>query len=96
MSKEEKICPILKIGENRYVNNCMKEQCEWWIPFAHQCAVTLVAGILADSTICQNVFDDGAWVKEDGLYGFSCPVCGNRVVFETQFCDKCVTKLEDE
>ena len=32
------------------------ESCAWWCEFAQECAVPLVAGVLADSTICQNIF----------------------------------------
>lgn len=52
-----KVCPIMwaTVGTT---GKCIKENCEWWLPFAGICAVPLVAGILADSTICQNVFEE--------------------------------------
>ena len=40
-----------------YVSQCIGKDCTWWLPYANDCALPVVAGILADSTICQNAFE---------------------------------------
>lgn len=52
-----KVCPIMWAAVST-TGKCIKENCEWWLPFAEKCAVPLAAEILADSTICQNVFEE--------------------------------------
>ena len=43
-TSRDKICPISK-------ELCLCELCSWWCNFGHDCAVPLIAGILADSEI---------------------------------------------
>lgn len=52
----KKICPIRYSGSGLGVS-CLGEDCAWWQEYAKECAVPLMAGILADSTICQNVWE---------------------------------------
>lgn len=50
-----KICPLL-LGRG-YNHDCKGGSCAWWCEFAKDCSIPVVAGILADSSICQNIFD---------------------------------------
>lgn len=52
----KKICPIRYAGQGLGCG-CLGEDCAWWQDFAKECAVSVMAGILADSTICQNVWE---------------------------------------
>ena len=52
MDARLKLCPMKKDGY------CTGEKCAWWLEFAKECAVPVAAGILADSTICQNVWEE--------------------------------------
>jgi hypothetical protein len=52
----DKLCPLLSTSGRTY--KCFGKECGWWCEFAEDCAVPLVAGILADSSICQNAWDD--------------------------------------
>lgn len=46
--------------------HCAKEVCEWWLEFANSCAIPLTACILADSTICQNVWErESRWTEQE-------------------------------
>lgn len=46
--------------------HCAKEVCEWWLEFANSCAIPLTACILADSTICQNVWErEPRWTEQE-------------------------------
>lgn len=38
-------------------SNCDKEKCMWWCNFAHDCSIPLLAGMFADSSICNNIFE---------------------------------------
>lgn len=49
---ELKPCPML-FASNTPSAYCIGKDCAWWCEFADCCAVPLVAGILADSSICQ-------------------------------------------
>ena len=61
MYKHGKYCPILVAGGNMNLSGvCMGKDCAWFLPFANDCTFPLVAEILADSTICQNVFEQEA------------------------------------
>lgn len=51
-----KVCPMM-IGKKANPL-CIGECCAWWCRFAEDCAVPLIAGILVDSSICNNVFDN--------------------------------------
>ena len=42
-----KFCPMLK-------EDCIEEQCAWWLDFAKGCALPVATGILADSTISRS------------------------------------------
>lgn len=53
MNALDKLCPMKQL--NGY---CIGELCAWWLKFAKECAVPVAAGILADSTICRNIFDE--------------------------------------
>ena len=57
MAEHGKYCPIMVAGANTHVSECIGKDCAWWLPYANDCALPVVAGILADSTICQNVFE---------------------------------------
>lgn len=54
--KLPKVCPIFIAGSNNFVGRCIGEDCGWWLTFAEDCAIPVIAGVLADSTICTNVF----------------------------------------
>lgn len=56
MTEEPKVCPILLAGSNRFDSHCIGKDCVWFLNFTNDCAVPVTAGILADSTICQNIF----------------------------------------
>ena len=60
MPEHGKYCPIMVAGANTHVSECIGKDCAWWIPYANDCAMPVVAEILADSTICQNVFEAAA------------------------------------
>lgn len=60
MPEHGKYCPIMVAGANEYVSECTGKDCVWWLPYANDCAMPVVAEILADSTICQNVFEAAA------------------------------------
>ena len=57
MPEHGRYCPIMVAGANTHVSQCIGKDCAWWLPYANDCALPVVAGILADSTICQNVFE---------------------------------------
>ena len=57
MAEHGKYCPIMVAGGNTHVSQCIGKDCAWWLPYANDCALPVVAGILADSKICQNVFE---------------------------------------
>lgn len=48
-----KICPLTR-------EECAGDLCAWWCAFGDDCALPLLACIMADSTVCQNI-----WEKED-------------------------------
>ena len=54
--KERKVCPICVAGANNFVNYCIGEDCAWWVKWAEECSVPLIAGMFADSSICRNAF----------------------------------------
>ena len=52
--REEKgrYCPVMK-------EKCVKEDCAWWCEWTRideSCAIPLLAGMFADSTVCRTVF----------------------------------------
>lgn len=62
---DTKICPICVAGANGFVNYCIRENCAWWAEWANDCSVPTIAGILADSEICRNVFPTPEPPKEE-------------------------------
>lgn len=60
MPKEGKsiICPLKFTGKLQHplLIQCDKGKCAWWCEYNRSCAILTIAGILADSTICQNSF----------------------------------------
>ena len=64
--KDTKICPICAAGANDFVSccYCIREDCAWWAEWANDCSVPVIAGILADSTICRNEFSEPPEEKE--------------------------------
>lgn len=53
----EKVCPFIPAGGNLSV--CLEERCALFCHYSGECAIVTAADILADSTICQNVFPGG-------------------------------------
>ena len=54
-----KICPIKVASSNRGMPQgsfCIGDKCMWFCEWAGECAIPLIAGILADSTINQEIF----------------------------------------
>nr|DAJ22342.1 MAG TPA: hypothetical protein [Myoviridae sp. ct6nn14] len=60
MSNQIKVCPMKFGGERQgvYAQDpcCNMEKCAWWCAFTKDCSIPVIAGILADSTICQNTW----------------------------------------
>ena len=45
--EERKICPLKLIGgNNSYAQDpfCEKEKCAWWLNFANDCTIPMIAG----------------------------------------------------
>lgn len=42
------ICPLMTASHNRGVVKCSQEQCEWWCGWTETCAITTIAGHIAD------------------------------------------------
>ena len=49
-SAKGKLCPMTGA-------TCTETACAWWCSFAQDCAVPLIAGILADSDLCKTVWE---------------------------------------
>ena len=64
MSKPIKNCPLMLCGGNYISSGCLGSGCAWWCSFAKECAVPLLAGMFADSEICNNIFDNIAEQNE--------------------------------
>lgn len=45
------MCPLLK-------ETCKGKECAFWCDFGKMCSVPLLAGMFADSSVCQNVFEE--------------------------------------
>lgn len=56
VENKEKLCPF-KFSEKQGQEKCQGEMCAFWCEFADECAIPLLAGMFADSTVCQNVFE---------------------------------------
>lgn len=62
MAKE---CPMMGVLMRQRGVACIGKHCAWWCEFANQCAIPLMAEILADSDICNNVFGK-VYTAKDG------------------------------
>lgn len=53
-----KICPF-RIDNTPPISNdrCIRSSCAWWCEFAQECAVPLLAGMIADGDLCRTAFD---------------------------------------
>lgn len=51
-----KACPLFISGSVPQAR-CIGTDCAFWCGFSEDCAITTIAGILADSTICRNIFE---------------------------------------
>lgn len=56
--KKFKVCPLRCADKTKPIAYCMGDACAWWCDWAKECAIPLTAGILADSSICQNTWND--------------------------------------
>lgn len=56
---ELKPCPFMIINTNMGSSYCIGSDCAWWCNFAEDCSIPVIADILADSSICRNV-----WYKD--------------------------------
>ena len=65
--KDTKICPIFATGASNdiSVGYCIRQDCAWWAEWDNDCSIPLIAGMFADSTICQNVFEIPEQPKEE-------------------------------
>lgn len=48
---KDKVCPMSG-------RPCKEEACAWWCKFAKDCAVPLLAGMFADSDVCNNRWEE--------------------------------------
>ena len=54
-----KYCPLAMFNEqNRNTPKCAENYCAWWCDWAKSCSIPLLTGMFADSSICQNVFEN--------------------------------------
>lgn len=51
-------CPIMTGGGNQFVASCIKEDCAWWCDWGGSCAIPLLAGMFADSSVCNTLFPE--------------------------------------
>ena len=66
MAEQGKYCPMMVAGGNMQISgSCIGPDCAWWCDFANDCSVSLLAGMFADSTICQNVFENNSSVEAE-------------------------------
>lgn len=49
----DKICPL-------HSAVCKTTECAWWCVFTGDCSIPLLAGMLSDSEICRNIFEEEA------------------------------------
>ena len=61
---EPKICPIF--FANKTFPVCRGDVCAWWSNYAKECSLPLIADILADSSICQNVWNNPELLEGEG------------------------------
>lgn len=50
-STKDKFCPVTG-------RKCIEAACGWWCGWAKDCAVPLLAGIMADSEICRTKWEE--------------------------------------
>lgn len=62
-----KLCPLLRNQK------CMENSCAFWCEFAKDCSVPLLAGMFADSSVCNTIFDEEIKLHESGKG--CCPEC---------------------
>lgn len=56
---DSKFCPLMVSGGNMHINRrCIGADCSWWCKWASDCSVPLLAGMFADSTVCQSIFEN--------------------------------------
>ena len=65
MAEHGKYCPIMVAGANMYVSQCIGKDCTWWLPYANDCALPVIAGNLTD-----------IWAAWEPPY---CPNCGAQM-----------------
>ena len=53
-TSKEKFCPV--ISTDGYYK-CKGPECAWWCGFAQDCAIPLMAGMFADSKVCDVRFE---------------------------------------
>lgn len=51
-----KVCPFRANGRALNIR-CTGSGCAWWCDFAQECAVPLLAGMIADSDLCRTAFN---------------------------------------
>lgn len=63
MKETNKDCPFL-YANRFHDSSCCGEKCSFWCEFANRCSIPLLAEMFADSTICQNVFNNAKGKQE--------------------------------
>lgn len=58
MKNEEKLCPFAFSSGQYKEKKCKGSLCSFWCEFANRCSIPLLAEMFADSTICQNMFNN--------------------------------------
>lgn len=69
-TSKNKICPLLKDRD------CIENSCAFWCDFAQDCSVPLLAGMFADSSVCNTVFDKQIKLEksENRSWGYGKPL----------------------
>lgn len=57
----DKVCPICISGANNFVGRCIGSDCAWYLNFADDCSIPIIAGVIADR---YNNNDD-RWLFDD-------------------------------
>lgn len=99
MAEHGKYCPIMVAGANTHVSECIGKDCAWWLPYANDCALPVIAGGLADSTIDVAPVVHGKWLTHsDRPDSLICSVC--ECGFDMwkhdkhNFCPNCGAKMD--
>lgn len=54
---EEKYCPLMIAGGNMQISGkCLGKNCAWYKEYIGACAISLLADMIADMTVCQANF----------------------------------------